>query len=64
MKITRTSSRIGHCRIKVKVIAEVQTVFSFTAIQNVRSYNSNLVQARKLILKGPIPSILVVHFTS
>ena len=41
---------IGHCPIKVKVTAGVQTVFPFTAIQTVKSYVSSLVQARKLIL--------------
>ena len=41
---------IGHYQIKVKVTAGVQTVFPFTAIQTVRSYNSTLVQARRLIL--------------
>ena len=41
---------IGHYRVKVKVTAGVQTVFPFTAIQTVRSYNSTLVKVRKLIL--------------
>ena len=41
---------IGHYRIKVKVTAGVQIIFPFTAIQSVRSYNSALAQARKLIL--------------
>ena len=40
---------IGHYRIKVKVTAGIQTVFPFTTVQTVRSYNSTLVQARKLI---------------
>ena len=38
---------IEHCRIKVKVTVGVQ---KFTTIQTVRSYNSTLVQDRKLIL--------------
>ena len=38
---------IEHCRIKVKVTVGVQM---FTTIQTVRSYNSTLVQDRKLIL--------------
>ena len=37
---------IGHCRTKVKV----RNFSSFTAIQTVRSHNSTLVQASKLIL--------------
>ena len=41
---------IGHYRIKVKVIAGVQTVFPFSTVQTVRSYNSTLVLPRKLIL--------------
>ena len=47
---------IGHFQIKVKVSAGVQTVFTFTAIQNVRS---TLVQARKLILSIYIHLILI-----
>ena len=37
-------------RIKVKVTVGVQKFSPFTTIQNVRSYSSILVQARKLIL--------------
>ena len=42
---------IGYYRIKVKFTAGVQMAFPFTTIPNVRSYNSTLVQARKLVLK-------------
>ena len=42
---------IGHCRTKVKFTARLLNFFPFTAIQSVRSHNSTLVQARKLILK-------------
>ena len=52
---------IGHCQTKVKVTAGVQTVFPFTAIQTVRSYNSTLVQARKLILSMYVHLILVYN---
>ena len=41
---------IEHDRIKVKVTVGLQKFSLFTPIQTVRSYNSNLVQARKLIL--------------
>ena len=36
-------------RIRVKVTEGVQKFSTFTTIQTVRSYNSTLVQARKLI---------------
>ena len=41
---------IEHHRTKVKVTLGLQKFFPFTTIQTVRSYNSTLVQARKLIL--------------
>ena len=41
---------IGHCRTKVKVTVRLRNFSPFTAIQTVRSQNSTLVQARKLIL--------------
>ena len=46
-------------RIKVKVTVGVQRFSPFTTIQTVRSYNSTLVQARKLILSMYIHLILV-----
>ena len=41
---------IGHCRTKVKVMARLKNFSPFTSIQTIRSHNSTLVQARKLIL--------------
>ena len=41
---------IENHRIKVKVTVGLQKFSPFTTIQTVRSYNSTLVQARKLIL--------------
>ena len=41
---------IEHCQIKVKVTVGAQNFSPFTTIQTVRSYNSTLVQDRKLIL--------------
>ena len=41
---------IEHCRIKVKVTVGLQNFSPFTTIQTVMSYNSTLVEARKLIL--------------
>ena len=46
------------CRIKVKVTVGVQRFSPFTTIQTVRSYNSTLVQARKLILSMYVHLIL------
>ena len=46
-------------RIKVKVTVGVQTFSPFTTIQNVRSYNSTLVQARNLILSMYVHLILI-----
>ena len=53
---------IGHYRIKVKVIAGVQTVFPFSTVQTVRSYNSTLVLPRKLILSIYVHLILKYKF--
>ena len=41
---------IEHRRSKVKVTVGLQKLSTFTTIQTVRSYNSTLVQAKKLIL--------------
>ena len=41
---------IEHPRIKVNVTVGLQKFSPFTTKQTVRSYNSTLVQARKLIL--------------
>ena len=46
-------------RIKVKVTVGVQRFSPFTTIQIVRSYNSTLVQARKLILSMYVHLILI-----
>ena len=46
-------------RIKVKVTVGVQRFSPFTTIQNVRSYNSTLVQARNLILSMYLHLILI-----
>ena len=50
---------IEHCRIKVKVTVGVQKFSPFTTIQTVRSYNSTLVQDRKLILSVYVHTILI-----
>ena len=41
---------IEHCRMKVKATVGLQIFSLFSTIQTVRSYNSTLVQARKLVL--------------
>ena len=46
-------------RIKVKVTVDLQMFFLFTTIQTVRSYNSTLVQARKLILSMYVQLIVI-----
>ena len=53
------SDKFNILLIKVKVTAEVQTVFLFTAIQIDRSYNSTLVQGRKLKLRIYVHLILI-----
>ena len=50
---------IEHCQIKVKVTVGVQNFSPFTTIQTVRSYNSTLVQDRKLILSVYVHLILI-----
>ena len=45
-------------QVKVKVTVGVQRFSPFTTIQTVRSYNSTLVQARKLILSMYVHLIL------
>ena len=50
---------IEHCQIKVKVTVGIQNVSPFTTIQTVRSYNSTLVQDRKLILSVYVHMILI-----
>ena len=50
---------IEHHRIKVKVTVGIQMFSPFTAIQTVRSYNSTLVQARKLILSKYVHLIVI-----
>ena len=49
---------IEHCRIKVKVTVGIQKFSPFTTIQTVRSYDSTLVQDRKLILSVYVHLIL------
>ena len=46
-------------RIKAKVTVGVQKYSPFTTIQTVRSYNSTLVQARKLILSMCVHLIVI-----
>ena len=50
---------IEHCQIKVKVTVSVQNFSPFTTIQTVRSYDSTLVQDRKLILIVYVHLILI-----
>ena len=50
---------IKHCRIKVKVTVGLQKFSPFVTIQNVRSFNSTLAQARKLVLSMFIHLILI-----
>ena len=45
--------------IKVKVTVGLQKFSPFTTIQTVRSYNSTLVQARKLILSKHVHLIVI-----
>ena len=46
-------------RIKVKVTVGLQKFSPFTTIQTVRSYNSTLVQARKLVLSRNVHLIVI-----
>ena len=50
---------IEHCQIKVKVTLGLQKFSPFTTIQTVRSYNSTLVPATKLILSLFVHLILI-----
>ena len=50
---------IENRQIKVKVTVGLQMFSPFTTIQNVRSYNSTLVQASKLILSMFVLLILI-----
>ena len=50
---------IEHHRIKVKVTVGLQKFSPFTTIQTVRSYNSTLVQARKVILSMFVHVIVI-----
>ena len=50
---------IEHHRIKVKVTVGLQIFSPVTTIQTVRSYNSTLVQARKLILSKHVHLIVI-----
>ena len=50
---------IEHCRIKVKVTVGFQKFSSLTTIQTLRSCNSTLAQARKLILSVYVHLILL-----
>ena len=50
---------IEHCWIKDKVTLDLQKFSKFTTTQTVRSYNSTLVQARKLILGVHVPLIVI-----
>ena len=52
---------IEHHRIKVKVTVGLQKFSPFTTIQNVRSYNSILVQARKLVLSMHVHLIVIYN---
>ena len=47
------------CRIKGKITVGVQMLSPFTTIQTVRSYNSTLLQATKLILSLYVHMILI-----
>ena len=50
---------IEHHWIKVKVTVGLQKFSPFTTIQTVNSYNSSLVQARKLILSIYVHLIVI-----
>ena len=52
---------IEHHRIKVKDSVGHQKFSPFTTIQTVRSYNSTLVQARKLILRMFVHLIVIYN---
>ena len=50
---------IAHWQTKVKVTARLRNFSPFTAIQTLRSHNSTLVEARKLILSMYVHLILI-----
>ena len=62
MKITQSRSILGIVGAKVKVMAQRGNFSPFTAIQNVRSHNSTLLQARKLILSVYVCLIIIYKF--
>ena len=55
---------IEHCGIKVKVTVSLQMLSPFTTIHTIRSYNSTLVQARKLILSVYVQLIIIYKITN
>ena len=50
---------IGHCRIKVKVMARLWNFSPFTTIQTVKSYISALAQVRELWLSMSVNQIIL-----
>ena len=50
---------IEHCQIKAKVTIDLQKFSPFTTIQTIRSYNSTLVQDRKLVLSMYVHLMLI-----
>ena len=52
---------IGHCHTKVKVTAQLRNFSPLTTIQTVRSHNSTLVQAGKLILISSFDTIHKIY---
>ena len=50
---------IGHCPIKVEVMAWLWNFFPFTTIQNVKAHISALAQVRKLWLSMSVNHILI-----
>ena len=50
---------IGYCWIKVKVMVGLRNFSPFTTTQTIRSYNSTLVEARKLILSMYVVLIIL-----
>ena len=51
-----------HCWIKVKVTVDLQKFPPFATVQTVRSYNTTLAQARKLILTMCV-HLIQIHCT-
>ena len=52
---------IEHHRVKVKVTVGLEKFSPFTTIQTVRSYNSTLLEARKLILSIYVHLIVIYN---